>query len=86
MAAPTAGKAAGYRGLFHSGGAAILAEIAAILAAERGKTITGWVRTLLRNQVLGHDLSCSDEKTMAGGDPASTEIRAVLSHPGLALP
>ena len=62
VAAPTAGKTAGYTRLFHSGSAAILAEIAAILAAERGETVAGWVRALLGDQVFGHDASGSDVK------------------------
>ena len=54
MAAPAARKAARYAGLFHVSGAAVFAEIAAKLAAERGETVAGWMRTLLGNQVLGH--------------------------------
>jgi hypothetical protein len=41
-------------------GAAVFAEIAAILAAERGEAIAGRVRTLLGYEVLGHIPSGSD--------------------------
>ena len=54
MTAPTAREAAGYAGLFHMRGAAVFAEVAAVLAAERGEAVAGWMRTLLGNQVLGH--------------------------------
>jgi len=59
VAAPAARVTAGYAGFLHASGTAILAEIAAILAAERGEAGAGGVGTLLGNQVLGHDTSWS---------------------------
>jgi len=54
MTAAAARKTAGYASLFHVSGAAVFAEIAAILVAERGEAIAGRVRTLLGYEVLGH--------------------------------
>ena len=60
MTAAAARKTAGYAGLFYVSGAAVFAEIAAVLVAERGEAVAGRMRTLLGHQVLGHIASGTD--------------------------
>ena len=60
MTAAAARKPTGNAGFLDVRGSAIFAEVPAILAAERGEAITGGMRALLGNKLLGHDASWSE--------------------------